>query len=269
MKMIRTYPVLFFIFALTFSGLWFTRDYVAQVAWKRFHSPEISLAFVRKDATLAMNIGNYYFGGGEYDLEIAESAYSRALLITPGILWGHYQKARIYFVRNESDEALQEIEQELKFNPENLRSLYIRGLIYAYRGKLGDLELSENDFREFTRWAPTEWAGYNDLAWVLIKQGKNKQAIEVTNEAFEKAIGAKENSWIWNMQGVAELDLEQYSMAKISFEKAMVLAEKLSESEWQKAYPGNSPQQRNQGLTEFRYSIAKNIEKASEGITSD
>src|SRR3990172_10167699 len=122
------------------------------------------------DAGFLMRQGNFYFNGGAYDLEKAERAFQRAVRIEPGILWGHYQLARIYFVKGNFDKAIEEINKELEANPENLRSLYVRGLIYGYRNQFGDLELVENDFRRFTYWAPSEWAGYNDLAWILSKE---------------------------------------------------------------------------------------------------
>ncbi|OGF92316.1 hypothetical protein A3H05_00385 [Candidatus Giovannonibacteria bacterium RIFCSPLOWO2_12_FULL_43_26] len=80
-----------------------------------FQEPKI------KDAAEAIRLGNYYFNNGAYDLEKAEEAFRRALKADPKILWGHYQLARIYFVKGEKDKALEEINKELEANPENLR----------------------------------------------------------------------------------------------------------------------------------------------------
>src|SRR3989338_315442 len=124
----------------------------------------VFFAWERIDPKLEMQTGNYYFNGGAYDLEKAEEAFKRALRADPKILWGHYQLARIYFVKGEKEKALKEINKELEANPANLRSLYVRGLINGYSG---DLKNAEEDFRRFTLWAPKEWAGYNDLAWIL------------------------------------------------------------------------------------------------------
>ena len=98
-----------------------------------------------------------------------EQSYQKAIAIKPDIFWCHYQLARIYFMKGDFNKALEEIDKELKAHPENLRSLYVRGLIFGYRG---DFVAAEKDFNHFINWAPKEWAGYNDLAWVLDKQGK-------------------------------------------------------------------------------------------------
>src|SRR3989338_3773712 len=250
----------------------FSRDSLARLAWQKYHSPAASLTLAYRDTKLLMQLGNYYFCGGVYDLDKSERAYKKALRAEPGILWGHYQIARILFVnpvtassngvKGNYDGAIAEINKELETNPENLRSLYVRGLIYGYRNQTGDLERAADDFRRFTAWAPSEWAGYNDLAWILSKNGKYKEAKEATVRAFQNAEGAGENPWLWNSQGVAELNLGEYKNAIKSFEKAKMLAEKLALEDWRKSYPGNDPASANSGLNQFKEAIRKNLERA-------
>ncbi|MDP3785184.1 MAG: tetratricopeptide repeat protein [bacterium] len=211
------------------------------------------------DAEFLMREGNYYFGSGEYDLERAERAFERAVGIEPGILWGHYQLARIYFIKEEFEKALEEINLELEFNPENLRSLYVRGLIYGYGG---ELEKAEEDFRNFTRWAPKEWAGYNDLAWILAVREKYEEAREVILRSFEEVPGARENPWLFNSLGVAELNLKEHPEAEKSFKKARELSGKLSENDWRLAYPGNNPDSFEFQLKAFQEAIETNLQKA-------
>ena len=213
------------------------------------------------DAELLMREGNYYFGGGEYDLEEAESAFKRAVRIEPGILWGHYQLARIYFIKGDSAKALEEINKELEANPENLRSLYVRGLIYGFVGRFRE---AEEDFGRFVAWAPKEWAGYNDLAWILSSRGKYKEAKEIIEQAMKEALGAQENPWLWNSLGVAKLNLKENSAAIKSFERAEQLAEKLTLADFSKAYPGNNPQDIEGGLRAFREAISENLRKAGD-----
>ena len=216
------------------------------------------------DAGFLMRQGNYYFNGGAYDLEKAEAAFQRAVRIEPGILWGHYQLARIYFVKGNFDKAIEEINKELEANPENLRSLYVRGLIYGYRNQAGDLEKAEADFFRFTKWAPKEWAGYNDLAWVLSKQGKYKEAKEAISAAFREIRESESNPWFWNALGVAELNLKKYGAAKTSFKKAKTLAENLTLADWRRAYPGNNPASAEEGLSAFVAAIEENLQRANQ-----
>ena len=224
--------------------------------------------FLNHDANRAMFIGNYYFngviGGGEYNTARAFKAFKKAVLINPKILWGHYQLARIYFVNGDFNAALDEINKELTANPENLRSLYVRGLIYGYRGFIGDPEKSEADFQRFVKWAPKEWAGYNDLAWILSKRGKYREAEEIVNLAFKEVEGAEKNPWLWNALGLAEINLGKRAKARISFEKAKKFAENLTLSEWRKAYPGNAPEYAQFGLSTFLNTVEINMEKSNK-----
>ena len=213
-----------------------------------------------------MFIGNYYFNGvigsREYNPDISFKAYKKAVSIKSGILWGHYQLARIYFVKGNFDKAIEEVNKEFEFNPENLRSLYVRGLIYGYRNQAGDLEKAEADFRRFTLWAPKEWAGYNDLAWILSKQGNYSEAEKTVNLALKEVPEAKENPWFWNSLGVAQLNLKKYTGAADSFKKAKKLAEKLTTNDWAHAYPGNNPSTGSEGLSTFIAAIEENFRRA-------
>ncbi|MDP3762455.1 MAG: tetratricopeptide repeat protein, partial [bacterium] len=215
------------------------------------------------DAKFLMREGNYYFGSGEYDLERAERAFQRAVRVEPGILWGHYQLARIYFIKGDFEKALREINKELEANPENLRALYVRGLIYGFSGKFAE---AGEDFRRFVNWAPKEWAGYNDLAWVLSSRGKYKEAQEIIALAFREVSKAGENPWLWNSFGVAQLNLKEYREAKISFGKAEKLLSVMNIEEWRKAYPGNDPVEAESGLRAFRDAVEKNLQRAGEGV---
>ncbi|KKW21743.1 MAG: hypothetical protein UY71_C0001G0059 [Parcubacteria group bacterium GW2011_GWB1_52_7] len=252
------------IAAIGFLGIAFliSQDTMANFAWKKRHSPAIALMLAARDEKLLMSLGNYYFNGGAYDLRRAKKAYEKALRVDPKILWGHYQLARILFVKGDGDAAIDEINKELEVNPENLRSLYVRGLIYGYRNSAGDLERAAEDFSRFTAWAPSEWAGYNDLAWILSKAGRYQEAKEAIQNAFASAPNATNNPWLWNSLGVAELNLGEYKNAERSFERAIELAGKLSLADWRRSYPGNDPASADSGLDQFKEALGKNRERA-------
>ncbi len=263
---IKKWPLWFSIGVAIIFSFFLSRDSLANFTWQKYRWPKVAILLDGNNADLAMFIGNYYFngviGGGEYNPDIAEKAYKKAVSINSKILWGHYQLARIYFVKGDYDRALEEIAKELEANPENLRSLYVRGLIYGYRNRAGDLEKAEADFRRFTLWSPTEWAGYNDLAWILLKRGKYREAKETVTTAFREISESENNSWFWNGLGVAELNLKEYSAAKITFEKAKALAENLTIADWRLAYPGNNPASAEEGLSAFLKAINENLRRA-------
>src|SRR3989344_6475467 len=173
MKKWHLYSLAVVIVILSFI---FLQDFLARVAWKKFNNPKLAVFLVRSDEKLAMDLGNYYFNGGAYDLNLAEKSFKKAVKIDIKVSFGHYQLARVHFMRSEFDKALKEIDEAMKVNPGNVKSFYVRGLIYNYRDKPGDLALAEEDFKRFTVWVPKDWGGYNDLAHVLSRQKKYKEA---------------------------------------------------------------------------------------------
>lgn len=276
------------LFLLSFST--FARNAVASFTWETAGLTNITLALTR-NANFAKQIGDYYFNGpsfaasfaqgygrpeeasnfakasmdksaGEghtYNPKLAEKAYQRALAINPKIPYGNYQLARVYFVQKKYDQAIEVINRELKVNSESFRSYYIRGLIYGYRG---NLDKAETDFREFIKWTPREWAGYNDLAWILNMRAKYQDAEEVVKIALIQAPSGAENPWLWNSLGVAELNLGKYGAAEQSFLKAQKFAETLTLADWRAAYPGNDAATAEGGLAAFREAIERNLETA-------
>ncbi len=256
------------IAAIAVFGFVISQDWLARLAWQKYGRPDIAVLLVRRDAKFAMLLGNYYFGAtlgkSEYDLAKAERAFRTAVARDPKILWGHYQLARVLFLKNDHEGALAEINAELAANPENLRSLYVRGLIYGYRDQPGDLEKAEQDFRRFTQWAPKEWAGYNDLAWILSKAGKYREAKEAIQAALREVPNAEQNPWLWNALGLAELNLGENKNAAASFENAKALAKALTLEDWQRSYPGNNPAQAASGLEAFRKAIEENLRRSTE-----
>ena len=232
---------------------------IAETAWRDYRVPHAAFYLPHRNGALTLEIGNYYFGVGEYDLENAEQAYRKALSIDRKILWGHYQLARVHFMQGRHDAALLEVNRELEANPENLRSLYVRGLIQANRG---DLAAAEEDFRRFTLWASKEWAGYNDLAWVLSKRGEHAEAKAAIKKAFTEVPDAGANPWLWNALGVTELNLGNRGAARKAFGMAEALAAKLTEAEWRAAYPGNDPGDALSGVAAFQAAIAENLRRS-------
>ena len=246
------FTVLFFIF-LSY------RESLAQYAWIKYGNAGAAI-FLTSNAQLVMQIGDHFFNRGGYDLDRAEKAFRKAVRLEPDIPMGHYQLARIYFVKGETERALEEINLEITLNQWNLRSFYIRGLIYGYGKRF---EAAENDFRRFIEWTPKEWAGYNDLAWILAERGKYTDAAETINKAFEEIPEARENNpWLWNSLGVAYLNLEAYTKAEEAFLKAEKIAVSMPLAEWLRAYPGNDSDNALKGLENFKFAIEANLKKS-------
>ena len=93
-----------------------------------------------------------------------------------------YQISRIYFLKGDFNSALDEINKELKLRPEIPNSYYVRGLILGYRGNFRE---AESDFFKFIKLIPSQWAGYNDLAWIQVKLKKFQDAKETILKSFK------------------------------------------------------------------------------------
>lgn len=256
---------LFFVILGCATSLFLSRPYIVGMIWRDLNSPSMAL-FLTDDARFAFEMGNYYFNvydKGVYDLDLAAAAYERATSLNPKLPLARYQLARVYFVLGYAREAMAEINHELGVNPNNLRALYIRGLI---EGTAGDYSSAVQDFGAFIKWAPTEWAGYNDLAWILEKSGDYAGAKNAALAGLKNAHAAESNPWLWNSLGVAELNLKDYAEAGAAFRKALMYAAKMEPRDWRRAYPGNDPILAEAGLREFQDVIEENLRRASNSM---
>jgi len=205
------------------------------------------------DAELQFAIGNYYFGGGAYDIQKAQEYFQRALDINPDIQGAHYQLGRTYFIQSAFFDAHREINKELELHSDFKRSYYMRGLVYGYTKRYAE---AESDFKEFLKWKPESWAGYNDLAWIYFQEGKYKEAGEMARQGLKIA---PDNPWLLNSLGVALLNTGEKSEAKEAFIKALAILDSMSPENWGAAYPGNNPQIYGEGFSKMKESVETNL----------
>src|SRR3989338_3434987 len=112
----RSHIWIYVIAVLVFGFLLFG-DALARVAWEKHKFADLSLALNFSDAGLAFSIGSYYFGEPAYDLEKAEKGFAKAVRIDSKISRGHYQLARIYFVKGGKMEPFLKKKKKSKRNP--------------------------------------------------------------------------------------------------------------------------------------------------------
>lgn len=252
--------------ALVTAGIiYLYRAEIASFVWNKYKWGEVALALRTTDEKILRDIGEQHYGSTysmEYRPALAQQAYTRLIEINPEANGAYIQLARIYFVQGKLVEALDMVEKEMEMSPEDPLPLYMRGLIYGYRNQAGDLERAETDFRKYVEARPDEWAGYNDLAWVLLKQGKYKEVDVFLSGAIITHDMLGTNPWILNSLGVALLNDEQYTRAAEIFDGAVTLAEQVTEEQWHAAYSGNSPDSISNDLAGFRASIKRNLERA-------
>jgi tetratricopeptide (TPR) repeat protein len=244
------------------STSWYKTELRAQ--WNTARRNPLLMYYInRDDPDMAMWVGDYYFNGGAYDLPRAQASYEKALALDPHIEWTHYELARIEFVDGDFTTATQNLDTELQEYPQNLRPLYIRGLVDLGENNPAAAEL---DFTRFVAWAPTEWAGYNDLAYTLAEEGKYAQSAATIEQALKNVPNASTNPWLWNSLGLAQLNEVDYTQAQNSFSKALVLARQLTPVQWVRAYPGDGPAAAVQSINNFQTAIQNNLTTAQLAI---
>jgi len=227
---------------------------LAWIVWKNFHCDMVAIVLNQKDAELFFDMGNYYFGEGDYDLDKSDKYYKKALYVDNSLERLHYQMARLYFIKNELSRARYEINKELELYSEFKRSYYVRGLINGYDNKLEEAEV---DFVEFLKWKKESWAGYNDLAWVYFRMGDYKKVLATADSGLKYY---PDSVWLLNSKGVALLNLGRNDEARSILKNALFTAENMDVSEWGVAYPGNNPDIYNNGLDAMKESIKRNID---------
>lgn len=210
-------------------------------------------------AERAMTSGNRYFDAQNphlYNILHAMEFYNRAFALDPRYPFLQHQLARVAFLKGDLAEALARINLELKHNPDpDPSSLYVRGLIAGYMGRYQD---SIADYERYLEFDPSNWAAVNDLAWVLLKADRPKDAAVATREALALW---PENPWLLNTQAIALYEMNAFERAYESIQKAQKNSAYITERDWLVAYPGNDPRIARDGIAVLRKSIRDNMHR--------
>jgi tetratricopeptide (TPR) repeat protein len=252
------YPCTLFIVILV-SIIFLSYNYPTKVADAAFSVRLPSVAFLFDEtAPRARDIGNYYFnvdGSGSYNLEKARDYFETAIELDPQIIDAWHQLARIDFLEGDFARSLFKINKQIELHGTNfMASYYIRGLVLGY---MGQYKNATEDLALFLTWDTSNWAAYNDLAWLYFSEGEYRDALDAADKGLQHA---PENPWLLNIRGVSLLNLGEYDDARNSLQKAYEKAELLTDRDWHKAYPGNYPSDSSRGLEEMRVAIMHNLE---------
>ena len=218
------------------------------------------ILFIKYFFFLSMRVGNYFFGGGGYNLNIAEKAFLLASKDNPPKLFSNYQLGRINFIKGNFYTAIDYFNEEERIYPENSKVHYMRGLTYGY---MGNENKGIEEFRKYIEKNPKTWAGRNDMAWLQFRGGDIKGAIETIKPAIEVYSG---NPWILNSYGAYLLNDGKYTEALDNFIKAKEVVDKMDYEMWGVAYPGNDPRVYGEGLEQMKKSIDSNISLVKQKI---
>jgi tetratricopeptide (TPR) repeat protein len=220
---------------------------------------DLSLVF-NPSAERAYEYGNRHFDAihpDVFNIDRAEHLFKKAYEIDPSQPYVQHQLARIAFLKSDFNAALDLINAEIAAGPPSLSSYYIRALI---RGYMDDFAGSAADYEIYLKEDPRNWAAINDYAWVLIKQGRHKDALVALDWGLLHHVG---NPWLLNSKATALFELGRIEPAKETIDLAARSVASVTEELWMQAYPGNDPLIAKEGVDTFKKSVEENMHTIS------
>lgn len=212
-------------------------------------------------------LGQYYFNHddspeGPYDLSLAQMYFEKEIAENPTgnpLLW--YQSGRIDFINGDFDRALEKFDMQIEYFGDDVPNVYYMiGLTYGFKARAThsdeDWKRAEEAFKTFMEYYPEAAWPRIDLAWVYFSQGKFQEMKPLLEEGIWYEAN---NPWLLNMYGLALFNTGDKEMAREYFIFARELADELTVEEWGLSYPGNDPDMWDEGLSEFRSTIERNI----------
>jgi len=219
--------------------------------WELYQEDRLSVAgifFMR---------GNYFFGGGAYDLALAKGYFNRALTYSNTYNEPiHYQIGRVHFIEGDLDTAIEHFNKQIELNPYFIQSYYMRGLTYGYQEKFTE---AEQDFLTFIDAKPESWAAHNDLVWVYFRSGQYDKAEEYARRGL---LHQPQNPWLNNALGGVLINQKRFKEAIAPLAIARDGFNAMTEADWGIAYPGNDPRVYREGRAASIRSAEENLLRA-------
>lgn len=224
----------------------------------------VSFALV-PSAQKAFDYGDFHFSASNpeyYDINLAQYYFYKAAAMDPYLPLVWHQLARTSFINDDLIKALDQIDIQIAQEGDAVpNSYYMRGLIEAY---MKDYPAAEQDYAHFFKLDPISWAGANDYAWVLLKDGKPQLAAQVVEGILTYE---PDNAWLLNSDAIARSEMGDATTARERLDEAAQAVSKLTPADWAIAYPGNDPNIDSEGLEQFKQAVQDNIHSIDTGKT--
>jgi tetratricopeptide (TPR) repeat protein len=253
-----TGEVLIGIFALLVLGLLFRvqmLDLYEDAAYKFDSSPQRAFAY-----------GERHFdaqNANEYDIRRAAYFFALAAAQDPTLPYLYHELARISFLEGDFKTALARINFQISLHGDSEpNSYYIRGLIEGY---MGDYAPAAKDYEHFLQFDPNDWAAMNDYAWVLLKANRPQDAVRVTLQGLTLF---PDNPWLLNSNSIALYEIGDLKDAYSQAQHAVQGSQRLTQSQWLHAYPGNDPGIAAEGVAAFQKAAADNMHTIQLALAS-
>lgn len=175
-----------------------------------------------------------------------------------------YQLGRVNYVLGDTEVAVQNFEQQYeRFGSKIPNVHYMLGLTYGDWGRQTQdeamLQEAESQFYTFLDYMPEGVWAWTDLAWVKYWQEDYEGMHEVALAGREYH---PDHPWLLNMQGMAHLNMDEFTEAAELLQTAQDQAQLLTVDDWSNAYTENDPAEYAKGLADFRKAIAYNLSLA-------
>jgi tetratricopeptide (TPR) repeat protein len=236
----------------------------AVIAWEFFG---FSFQHIREDIAYHFDhdpadlfaIGERHFDAhdpAQYDLPRAIKFFDRTIDLDPSYPNVHHELGRIAFLKSDFPTALMLMDQEFEMNPNpSPATYYVRALIEGY---MKNYTAAAQDYEQYFKVTPANWAGINDYSWVLLEADRPKDALAALEWGLAQWPG---NAWLLTNEATALYELGRYSEAKKIATEAQAAVDGLTVDIWLNAYPGNDPMVAGQGLQQFKDATHANLEK--------
>lgn len=209
-------------------------------------------------APASFALGNVFFGGKPslYNLPLAQFLFLRAAYPYVGETpphYAHHQLSRTYFIKGELKQAADEAERELAIYPDDTRTYYVLGLTYGFMNREEDAIVA---FSKYIQIYPWSWPARNDKAWLQFRIGDINGALE-TIEPIAQYF--RYTVWVQNTYCALLINKNRYEDAELACQYAKEAADKMTEADWGRSYPGNDPRIYGTGLRAMKMSIEQNM----------
>ncbi len=212
------------------------------------HSPTAAHAF---------EIAEHHFGpvpNRAYDVRRARQYYLKTVALDPNYPMAYHELARTSFIIGMLNAALAEITLQINLHPDSRpSSYYVRALTYGFLGKYPE---AQADYETYLKGGSHNWPGFNDYAWILLKEHKFTEALVALDTGLAYTPG---NAWLLNSKATALYEMGRYDESRAVAESAAKAAQLLEPDDWAKVNPGNDPSMGAKGIEKLREAIAGNI----------
>ncbi len=240
---------------------------IGGLIWKEqlsYLCEDVNIA-LRPSAQLALEYGSRHLDAPHqslYDIDRSAYFFYKAYALDPKLPRVQHQLARVAFLQGDFDTALVRINAEIALGSPLPSSHYLRGLILGYMGRYDE---AADEYAQFLQTNPTNWAGLNDYAWVLLKANRPKEAAAAAQTGL---VYFPQNPWLLNTSAIASYEIGALPTAFIHATLAVKYTSAVKERDWLVAYPGNDPKVAREGIETLRRSALENMHMISAAMAS-